>query len=189
MIPLRAAFCARDDMLPMRLRTSFILANTAANLGSYVIMITPFTVATPGYISLGNIFPALVGLASSYSKCMVTKLDVQATMISPLTAGGYVALGYEATSTSTTVPPTTLLDVTTNIHSDVAQVTESAVISVDVSQYFNDWQAVENNVGVPGVTREMGAVQLRFSNSLANTIEAVIVQIEIDFYYAGYRSV
>lgn len=186
--PLPRTYLKFADTVPLRVRASMNLTNTADGIMKRVLVIAPRTYATPGYTGLGDIVPLLVGMSPSYARFMITRVSATIVPTTPTTEGGYVAIGYEPDNTSDSGPPNTLMDVTTAHHSDVAQVTECASIALNPAIYFNDWRLVEDNAGGTDSMQEAGVIQLWSTNSRANSTGVGILQIEVDFHFAGLRS-
>lgn len=187
-VPLPRGFRSKGDNFALRLRASQNIVNTAAGLSSNLLAFTPTSIATAGYEGLADLFPLLLGIGKQYSHFMLTRVVAQLIPTTAVTSGGYVALGYEADDSNTSSPPLTLLDVTSAIHSDVAQVTEIAEIALNVSDYYNDWRPVNGAPATSTVIGQAGVIQLFASNSAAIATGVAIFQLEVDIHFSGYRS-
>lgn len=185
--PLPPIYRAVGDVTSLRLRTSANFNNTAAGVCSKIIVFTPRTIATPDYYGLGDLFPLLSGMSLQYSRFMVGRVVAQLVPFTPTTAGGYVAFNYEADDANTSGPPTNLVDVSSALHSDIAQVTEIAGISCNASDYFNDWRQTAVVSGASSTLSQAGVMQLYGSNAAILGASVFILQLEIDIHLCGFR--
>jgi len=172
----------------MRVRGSANIYNTATALSGTLVALTPTTFSALGYFGLGNYFPILLGLVPSYSRFMISRASVTVVPITPITDGGYVAIGYEPDNTTTSAPPATLSDVTTSTHSDVAQVTEMATVEFNPAEYFNDWRLTESNTGSVNSLQQAGVVQVWCTNARSAGSGVAVLQMEFDVHFSGLRS-
>lgn len=184
---LPSIYRAAGDVTAVRLRNSYSMTNRSAGLANRLFVLSPEVFATAGYIGLGNIFPMLTGMSSQYSRFMVARVTAQVIPVSPVTEAGYVALGYEPTDSAVSVPPTTLGDTTTSVHSDVAQVTEIAGISFDASDYYNDWRVVDPSTGDATAQSQAGVIQVFCANIQPVDSSVAILQLEVDLHFCGFR--
>lgn len=183
---LPSIFRAGTDATAVRLRSSLSIANSGSGIASYILALSPTTIGTAGYIGLETLFPILGGMRQNYSRFMVGRVKAQLFPITPVTAGGYVALGYDPTDTNISGPPSTLSDVVSSVHSDIAQVTEIAGIEFTASDYFNEWRQCVNASGEQGYS-QAGVIQLICFNTQATTVSAAVLQLEFDIHFCGYR--
>ncbi len=184
--PLPKIYRVIGDSMALRLRTSTNIVNTGTGIGSYILSLFIGNIGTAQYLGLGNIFPMLPGMGTQYAHFMVSHLKVQLVPTSPATSGGYVALSFEPDDTATSGPPSTLQDVSSAVHSDVAQVTEIAGIELNPSDYYNDWRSTTT----PGASNQgstAGVVQVWCSNNSASGVGVAILQIELDIHFSGFR--
>lgn len=188
LVKLPRSFRSAGDETSLRLRSSNAIANSGASASSLILALAPISIATAGYKGLGDSFPILVGMAKQYSRFMITRVTAQLVPTTAATAGGYVAIGYEADDTNTSAPPTSLLDVTSAVHSDVAQVTEIAGIEFNVTDYFNEWKYCTAPSGTSTMIGQVGAIQIFCVNSGALGDQIAILQIEVDIHFSGFRS-
>lgn len=184
---LPAIFRAVGDVIAMRLRCSYAMHNRATGVANRLFVLAPESFTTPGYLGLTDLFPLLGGMAAQYSRFMVGRVSAQVIPVSPVTESGYVALGYEPTDSAVSVPPTTLGDTTSSVHSDVAQVTEIAGITFDASDYFNDWRVVDPSVGDATAQSQAGVIQVLCANIQAVDKNVAILQLEVDVHFCGFR--
>lgn len=187
-VALPRGFRSWGDETSLRLRSTSSLANSSAGRVQLILSLAPGHSGTLGYIGLGDMFPLLLGMAPSYSRFMITRLVAQLVPTTGTTLGGYVALGYQADDTNTEGPPSSLIDVTTAVHSDVAQMTEMACIELNVSDYYNDWKYSSPSVGTSTNIGQAGVIQFLCVNSGANGDLVALLQMEIDIHFSGYRS-
>lgn len=177
----------QGDVLSMRLKSCTNIVNNSDAHHAAILALTPGTISTAGYAGLGNIFPLLVGLRDQYAKFMITRLVVQMAATTPYTDGGYVAISFEPDDTGVSAPPGTLSDVMSSVHSDVAQVGETAQLALDVCTYFNDWKSCSSG-GAAATTYQAGVVQTWSTNARPNSTGVAIMTIEVDIHFCGYRS-
>jgi hypothetical protein len=186
--PLPSIYRVSDDHMAIRVRNTINLVNTAAGFASYLMILKPQTMSlSSGYFSLGTEFPILASMAEHYSRFMIRGFSATMVPTTAATGGGYVALGFEPDDSSASGPPASLSDVTNAVHSDVAQVTEQANITFNVSDYFNDWKSTYEKSGNPDSLSQAGVVQFWSSNSNAISTGVALVQVELDMHFVGYR--
>lgn len=188
LVKLPRSFRSAGDETSLRLRASNAVANSLAGAATIILALAPTSITTTGYRGLGDSFPILLGMAKQYSRFMITRVTAQLIPTTAATAGGFVAIGYEADDTNTSSPPTSLTDVTSAVHSDVAQVTEIAGIEFNVSDYFNEWKYTTGSGGSSTSIGQAGAIQIYAINSGVQHDQIAILQIEVDIHFSGYRS-
>lgn len=119
---------------------------------------------------------------------MISRLKVTLTCTSPYTSGGFLACNFEADSTGISGPPTTLGDVTNaNVYA-VATPGQPGSYTTDVSFYFNDWKNSTSDALDPADLNDAGIVQIWGANSSLVNASVGLITLELDFYFAGYRS-
>lgn len=187
---LPAIFRTGSDVNSMRLNGSLALANTSSGLASHVISVAPTSSGNPAYWGLANFFPMLSGLRDQYARYMVTRLLIQAAPVTAAVSGGYVVVGYQPDDANTSGPPVSVSDVTSALHSDLAQVTEIAGFELNVSDYYNDWRQCTPLTGSSTFASSAGVVQVLGANAITETTGAVmLMHIEVDIHFTGYRKV
>jgi len=187
-VRLPPVFRSRGDEFGVRLRSTLSISNTTTNASSLIIGLTPNVITASGYKGLGNIFTMLPGISSSYAHFMISRLSAEVTPVTAVTAGGLVAVGFEADDTNTSGPPANLSDVCTAVHSDVAQVTETACITLKPAEYYNAWCNCTTTTGSATSLSQCGAVQVLGLNSAANGDPVAVLMMELDIWFSGYRA-
>ena len=180
---------ATPDTFSIRLKTAHSVTNTTAGNASLIIALTPSTIAAASYYGLADYFPLLTGFQSQYTRFMVSRLSVRLVPVTPLTGGGYVAAGYQPDDSNTSGPPTSLTDVTSALHSDIAQVTEIAAFTVMPCDYFNEWRQCTLTTGTTTFDSQAGVIQLFCANTAAITNVAALLELEVDIHFSGYRKI
>jgi len=171
----------------MRLSGTAAFANDVSGICTKIITLAPLSL-TGSYVGLANFFPLLAGVRDQYARFMITRVVVQAVPVTPATNGGYVAVGYQPDDANTSGPPVSIADVTSALHSDVAQVTEIAAIELNASEYFNDWRQCTPVTGSATAISQAGVVQLWAANFESGTSNPVVLMhIEVDIHFAGFR--
>lgn len=177
------------DQVALRMRTSVALTNTAATAGFATALIYLNPKASAGgdaYFTLGDYFTVIDAMATQYSRFMVSHFHIEATPTTAATAGGFIAINYEPTNASVASPPTTVADVLTSNHADVAQVTQMASVTAKPTDYFNVWLFTRSLAGrdeydIAGVSQVMGI------NSSAVSADVGLITVEFDIHFAGLR--
>jgi len=183
-------FRGSADVNSMRLSTSYAFTNTENKFAKHIISLAPVTVASADYWGLANFFPLLAGLRNQYARFMLTRVMIQAVPVTAATAGGFVAIGFQADDSNTSGPPGSLVDVTSALHSDVAQVTEIAAFELDASDYYNEWRQCSPTDGTSTNLSQAGVVQIYGSNILDLPAgPVVILHMEVDIHFAGFRKI
>jgi len=177
------------DTFSLRLKTSVNLVNTAAGFATSILGLTPGSITTTGYSGLADIFPLLAGIKDQYARFMVSRLKMQLVPTTATTGGGYVAMNYEPDDTNTSSPAITLTDVTSSLHSAVAQITDIAELEVNPALFYNEWRQCTLTVGATTFDSQAGVVQLWCSNANSISTGVAIFQIEVDIHFCGFRKV
>jgi len=186
--PLPAMFPKFPDQFVLRLRhtTSFIgSTDTSALLYVY----SPLPITTTSYTSIGYEYPMVAAMALQYSRYAISRASAVATPTMPATSGGYLAINYEPTNSGVAGPPGGISDVTTSVHSDVAQITESAGVEVKPTDYFTTWLPTTFTAGSGGTEAftQSGVTQVYCRNGDASGKANFLLTIEVDIHFAGLR--
>lgn len=187
-VALPRGFRSWGDETSLKLRSTSSIANSSAGHAQLILALSPVHIGATNYVGLGDTFPLVLGMAPSYARFMITRVVAQLVPTTGTTLGGYVALGFQADDTNTEGPPSSLLDVTTAVHSDVAQVSETACIQFNVSDYYNEWKYSSPSGGSSTNIGQAGVIQLVCVNSGATGDIVALLQLEIDIHFSGYRS-
>lgn len=188
-LPLPRSYFTPNDTVCIQLKTTASVANGAVSgLATRAIALSPISLVTTDYLALGNLFPVLLGLQGSYARFMISRLKVDLLCTSPYTSGGFMAANFEADSTGVSGPPTSLTDCTNAVHSCLATPGAPGTYTVDVAQYFGDWRNSKAGTGDPDSVVDAGVIQMYCSNASAVGAGIGLLTIEVDFYFAGYRS-
>lgn len=184
-------FSTFADQHAMRVRGTFMLKNrstpSANGFASVSFLWAPRDGNTANhYYSLVDIMPMIAGQRDQYSRYAISRCSVHATMVTPVTDGGYVAINYEPTNSKKGGPPTDIVDVLTSNHSDSAMVSQTAFIQANPSQYFNNW-AFTNSGSSDDAHEILGVSQIICTNTKANDTPVAIITIECDIHFAGLR--
>lgn len=191
---LPAAYHTTSDTMCLQLKTTVDIPNNGGEtdpngIVTRAIALTPGIINTTNYSSLGNYFPVLVGLRSSYARFMISRLKVTVLCTSPYTGGGFIAANFESDNTGVSGPPTSLGDVTNALHSCVSTPGAPRTYTCVVADYFNDWRSATTS-STAGAAEEIdaGVIQLYGTNNSAKGVGVALLTIEVDFYFSGYRS-
>lgn len=174
-----------DDCTTVHVR--FTRAATAITnpIGVLALAMDPTSIVSSGYTSLGANSPLVLAMASAYSRFMVTKCMVKTTLVTPVTNGGFIGVGYTPDNTNISGPPTTIQDATSAVHSDMAQVGTSAIINYDASDYYVDWRPTKIT-GLAFPDNQCGVVQI-YSDAGSSVDNKMIVEVDCLVHFAGYR--
>lgn len=186
---LPVAYSSASDIMCLQLKTTIGLANTEAGFIKRVIALTPGVIGTSGYDGLGNHFPILNSLRTSYARFMLSKVKVGLSCMSPYTEGGYAAANFEADGTGVSGPPSSLTDVTTARHHVIATPGSPQSYSFAPSDYYNDWRLCSVEADQESDAIDAGIIQIYADNSQISGESTVLVTLEFDFYFANYRKV
>lgn len=179
------------DQHAMRVRGSFMLKNdptpAAQGFASASFLWAPRDGNTTNrYYSLVDILPMIAGLRDQYSRFAISRCMVEATMITSVTGGGYVAINYEPTNSKKGGPPNIISDVLTSNHADSAMVTQTATIKAAPTQYFNNWLYTQSG-STDDAHEFMGVTQILCMNATIHDAPVAIITIECDIHFAGLR--
>nr|WRQ65537.1 hypothetical protein [Tolivirales sp.] len=186
---LPAAYSSASDTLCLQLKSTIGFGNTEAALLKQVIALTPGTIATAGYDGLGDHFPILNSMRTSYSRFMLSKVKVTLQCTSPYTEGGYVAANFEADGTGVSGPPSSLSDVTNARHHVIATPGSPQTYAFAPSDSYNDWRLCSVEADQETDAIDAGIIQIYGENQLGTGTVGVLVTLEFDFYFANYRKV
>jgi len=185
---LPAMFPKFPDQFVLRLRhtTSFV---GAADTSSVLYVYSPLSISTAGYTSIGHEYPMVAAMALQYSRYSISRVVAVATPTMPATSGGYLAINYEPTNSSVAEPPGSVSDVTTSVHSEVAQVTESAGVEVKPTDYFTTWLPTTYTAGsgVSEAFTQSGVTQVYCRNGDTSGKANFLLTVEVDIHFAGLR--
>jgi hypothetical protein len=171
----------------VQVKGSFVL--TVAS-GDYkvgmLLALTPRTISSTGYTSLGQIMPLLSGLSGNYNRFMVANLRVTPHMLIGYQTGGLVVVNFEADNSVVSGPPTGVTDVTRARHYAMTTPFEAAGICVQPQDYFNDWKDVTDGTSnYP----QAGIAQMYGTTLTTGTVavDIAMVEVECDCYFEGLR--
>jgi len=190
MVALPAVYHLTADTLGFKLSTTLSIPNDSITAGGLkrAIALWPGTIGATDYSALGNYFPVLAGLKSSYARFMISSLKVMLTCTSAYTSGGYLACNFEADSTGVSGPPSSLGDVTNaNVYA-IATPGDHGTYHTMVSDYFNDWKNCTQTSDDPADIVDAGIIQVYGQNNTATGLGVGLLTLEVDFYFSGYRS-
>nr|WRQ65131.1 hypothetical protein [Tolivirales sp.]WRQ65912.1 hypothetical protein [Tolivirales sp.] len=161
-------------------------ATAAANpIGSLAFAFDTTSIVSSGYTSLGANSPLVLAMGGAYSRFMVTKCMVKATLVTPVTNGGFIGVGYTPDNTNVSGAPSNIQDATSAVHSDMSQVGESAIINFDPSDYFVDWRPTRIT-GLSYPDNQCGVVQV-YSDAGSSVDNKMILEVDCLVHFAGYR--
>nr|WRQ65551.1 hypothetical protein [Tolivirales sp.] len=173
-----------EDCTTVHVRFTRSATSTTA-ISALVIALDPTSITATGYTSLGASSPLVLAMASAYSRFMVTRAMVKATLVTPVTNGGFIGLGYTPDNTNVSGQPSSVQDATSAVHSDMSQVGESATINLDPSEYFVDWRPTLSS-GASAPDNQCGVVQW-YADAGSSTNAKVIYEVDCLVHFAGFR--
>lgn len=173
-----------DDCTTIRVRVTTPVVGVTT-VGKLSFALDPTSITTTNYGSLGALSPLILTMSTSYSRFMVTECMFKWTLTTPITNGGFVAMGYTPDNTSVSGPPATVRDATSAAHSDLAQVGASAIIKFDASQYFVDWRPTLSS-GAAAADNQCGVVQC-YSDAGSTATNSSLLEMDVVVHFAGYR--
>lgn len=172
------------DCTTIHVRVSRSTASSSST-GAVAFALDPTNISTTGYSSLGAVSPLVLAMSAAYSRFMVTKCSVKATLVTPITNGGVSALGYTPDNSNVSGQPTSLGDAVGATHSDIAQVGETCEITFDASDYFVDWRPTKTS-GATAPDNQCGVVQMWFDAGSSTAANAVY-EVDAIIHFAGFR--
>lgn len=175
-----------DDCVTLHVRYTKSTTNTGNPVGGQSLALDPTNIVAAGYSSLGASSPIVLAMSGAYSRFMVTKCMVKATLTTPITNGGFVGLGYTPDNSTVSGPPASLIDATSAVHSDMAQVGESAIIKFDASDYFVDWRPTKASSAVAAPDNQCGVIQI-YGDAGSSEDSKKIIEVDCIIHFAGYR--
>jgi hypothetical protein len=179
---------SNDDVIHAKFGGVFVAQNRTFGLASYLVMLNTNNTITDGYIGLGSICAGIYSFGGLYSKFMIGNLKVNVKGISPITSQGYAIVNYEPDSSGISNPPTAVGDVSNARHKCVATPAVEAGFSVQVHSYYNDWrQTVKDSSGTSDSESQCGVLQVLGSNLGEVDAPVVMMEIELDAWFTGYR--
>jgi len=178
-----------DDVIHAKFGGMFVATNRSLGLANYLLMLDTGNTNTGGYVGLGYICKGVTSFGNLYSKFMIGQTKVTVKGISPITAQGFAIVNYEADSSGTSNPPTSSVDVANARYKCVATPAVPASFSVPVHSYYNDWKAtLPDSSGSSNTENQCGVVQILGSNLGAIGDLVVMVEIETEVWFTGYRA-
>jgi len=173
----------RDDVLKLHIKTARSLVNRSLGLANYVLPMA-FGTSAPGVIYLNDLADILLRLSFVYSHFMVINVQVKGLLTTPYTGNGFGIVGYEASTTTSAVAPTTVADVSNSVHHAIITNGNPGTVSFSPGKYFNDWKVTENSDNEAGTA---GVIQILGSNVELAAAPALLLDFSFDIYFSGYR--
>jgi len=179
---------AHDDIVHAKFGCVLSAVNRTAGTANYLVILSTQTTNSNGYVGLGHLINGFSQYGAMYAKFMVGNLRAVVRCISPTTAGGFAIVNYEPDSSGTSNPPTVISDVSNANHKTTATPTTLGAFSVPVHEYFNDWKAtLPDASGSSSTEYECGVMQVLGSNTGAVGDPSVLVELEFDAWFTGFR--
>jgi hypothetical protein len=170
------------DVVPATLKFTYtLLNNSTGNAAQTLVWGKGATTASIKF--LDNVCAGFGQMALIYSRFLIKRIRLQASMTGGINAVGYIAANYEAIPS---LVPTSLADVSNAVHTLHTVATNADSFVVTPTDYYNDWRST---VGDGELTNDgrMGTTQLYSFNAAASGVDAGIVSAEIEILFAGYR--
>ena len=179
---------SNDDVVHAKFGGVFVAIDRSIGLANYLMQLSCNNNYASGYVGLGSVCTGIASFGGLYSKFMIGNLKVSVKGISPITSQGYAIVNYEPDSSGISNPPTSVGDVANARHKCVATPAVSAGFSVPVHTYYNDWkQTSADATGSSDSEVQCGVLQILGSNLGAIGDPVVMVEIEVDAWFTGYR--
>lgn len=175
------------DSMKISVNGTRAIFNRAAGLANYAFVLKTSQVTTPGYFTLGNLFPIVDSLGGVYSRWMIERITFSLRMITPSTAGGFAAANYEPDNSAISGPPTNLTDVSQAQHLVLVNPTQEDSFSVAVSKYFGDWRTTRVT-GSNEADTECGVCQIFSGNASLVDLDVALLTVKADLVFCGYRA-
>lgn len=173
------------DVTPANFKFTLGLANTAANACAVVFIFGNGTTAG-STLYMSTFCSGFGSMSLVYSRYLIRRLRVGVTQTTPITSGGYFIANYEATSSSSSLPPVSVADVSNSRHVVEGNPANPRSYTVTPTDYYNDWRATYGD-GSSTSTSQMGTTQVLVSNSSAVAVECALLTVEADIIFCGYR--
>lgn len=174
-----------QDLYPMHLKGVIGLANSGAFTCTAGVALMPQTTASSSYVGLGTYFPILNTMRASFTEFMITRVRVHVMCVSPLTGVGFLAFCYEATDSARNALPVSITDAS-GVYSAVASPGAPASIVFNTADYNNQWLTTYS-AAADQRSEEAGVIQFFGENSSIIAAPAAVVNLEVDFFFKGYR--
>lgn len=173
------------DVTPANFKFSIDLANTTTNYSRVVLIFGNGT--TTGSTLYMNAFCSGFNVMSTvFSRFLIRRIRVGVTQTTPITSGGYFIANYEATASSSSVPPVSVTDVSNSRHVVEGNPANPRSYTVNPTDYYNDWRATYGD-GSTTSTSQMGTSQIIVNNALAVDADCALITVEADVVFCGYR--
>lgn len=179
---------AAGDVVPLTMKASYIAA--ADELGfTSAVLIFGKGVTTGDYLFLDDLIPGFGAMCNVYSRFLIRRVRMEVRTVSATLSGGYAAMNYEPTDSNRANPPTSLIDVSNSVHYAMATAGAPGVVVVSPTDYFNDWkQCVNDTATNDPYSTQMGVSQVIGGGFTPNAAAAVMVSVEVEAYFCGYRA-
>lgn len=174
-----------QDLYPLHLKGVIGMANTGAFSCSAGLALTPQLTGSNSYQGLGTMFPVLNNMRASFTEFMISRVKVHVMCVSPLTGVGFLAFCYEATDSARNALPSTIGDAS-GVHSAIASPGQPASIIFNATDYNAQWLSTYS-AAADQRSEEAGVVQIYGENSSVVSAAAGILNVEVDFFFKGYR--
>nr|QKN89010.1 MAG: hypothetical protein 2 [Riboviria sp.] len=179
----------RDDAITLRVSGVFEVTNATEGGTSHIFALKPKSINTPSYTGLADVSPLVGNIASNYTKFMVSNLRIGVQGVSSALTGGFAMANYEPTDSSLAGPPSSVRDVTNSAHSiTVAPGMPMKYFTANPASYFQDWRSCVSEGDLEGAEQECGVVQVYGKNPDGEDSVTVLISLEYDIHFAGFRS-
>lgn len=173
------------DVAPVNMKFSLGVNNTAASLAA-VSFIYGNGTSAGAVLYMSDFCNGFKQLSLAYSRFLIKRIVFSFTQTTSTTATSYFIANYEATSSTSSTPPTTVADVSNTSHLAEGNATNPSSFVVVPTDYYNDWRATYGD-GSTTSTSQMGVSQLYVVNNEAINAAAGLIAVEIECVFAGYR--
>nr|QDH88498.1 MAG: hypothetical protein H1Rhizo252419_000001 [Riboviria sp.] len=172
------------DVLHARFAFTVELVSNSSGVAGILLIYGSGTNAA-GYGFLNGSCQGFSSLRSAYTKFLVTRLHLKSQLVSNLTAGGYLAINYEPSSSTLANPPTSILDVSNAVHTANATPGIAAILDLRPTDYYNDWRyTLAGSDANSNILSQMGVTQVYGTGPVSSTIG--VLEVELDIAFAGY---
>jgi hypothetical protein len=174
-----------NDVVPANFKFTLDVSNTGTSVCA-VSLIYGSGTSAGAVLYMNQFCPGFNNMATLYSRFLIKRIKFGCTQTTSMTDGGFHIANYEATSSTSSLPPTSVADVSNTQHLAYGNVANPSSFVVHPTDYYNDWRA---SVGDGSTTSasQMGVTQVYIRNGLPATSLVALLTAELEVVFCGYR--
>jgi hypothetical protein len=174
-----------NDVVPANFKFTLDVRNTAEFLSAVTLVYGSGT-SSGSVLYMNDFCPGFNNMATLYSRFLIKRIKFGVTQTTSTTEGGFHIANYEATSSTSSLPPTSVADVSNTQHLAYGNVVNPSSFVVHPTDYYNDWRASVGD-GSSTSASQMGVTQVYIQNANPTGLLVALLTAELEVVFCGYR--